>query len=79
MWYGRDYNTDYNADYNSKYNAKYVTKWYDRECYPEWDPESDSAIHSYSTTVTIDDTESISESTPNQAHLIDITYAAVWD
>jgi hypothetical protein len=81
-YYSRDhikqpYGREYNADYNTEYNAEFVTKLYYREYYPERDPDSDSAIPSCTTTITIDDYKSTSESTPNQALPIDIPYKAV--
>jgi len=74
--YWRDYNANFNAEYNDVYNTEYnaisVIKWH---YYPEWDPDSDSAIPSYTATLTIDDCNRL----PNQALPIDIPYEAIWD
>jgi hypothetical protein len=52
--YNAEYIADYNADNNTKYNAISVSS-----CITEntryQDPESDWAIPSYTTTITIDD------------------------
>jgi hypothetical protein len=62
--YNPEYNAEYNADYNTDYNAISVSKLHYRE-YAPIDPDSDSAIPSYTTTMTIDDYKSTLESTPN--------------
>jgi hypothetical protein len=52
--YNAEYNADYNADYNTEHNAIAVSS-YITENTREYDPDSDSAIPSYTTTMTIDD------------------------
>jgi len=70
--------TEYNADYNTEYNAISASKLHYRE-YAPIDPDSDSVIPSYTTTITIDDSQSTSESTPNQALPINVLYEAIRD
>jgi hypothetical protein len=52
--YNAEYNADYNAENNTEHNAISVSR-YITENTRELDPESDSAIQSYTTTMTIDD------------------------
>jgi hypothetical protein len=51
--YNAEYNADYNGDYNTEYNAISVSKLHFRE-YTPIDPDSDTAIPRYTTTMTID-------------------------
>jgi len=64
----------YGKDYNAEYNARSVPKLHYRE-YAPIDPDSDSAITSYTTTMTIDDCNRL----PNQALPIDVPYEAIRD
>jgi len=66
--YNADYNADHNAKYNTEYNAEFVATLYYRKYYPEGDPDSGSAIPSYTTTMTIDDYKSTSESSPSNQY-----------
>jgi len=68
----------YGKEHNAKYNAEYVTKWDYREYNPERNPDSDSTIMSYTTTMAIDDCKMYSESTPSDAVPFNIPYGGVW-
>ena len=69
--YNADNNAEYNTDYNTEYNAISVSNFHYRE-YASIDPDSDSAIPSDSTLMTIDDCNRL----PNQALPIDVPYKA---
>jgi len=62
--YNAQYNADYNADYNTEYNAISASKLQYRE-YPPIDPDSDSVIPSYTTTMSTDDCKSTSQLSPS--------------
>jgi len=58
----------------------YLFRSYITENTPEWDPDSDSAIPSYTTTMTIDKCKlTTTNRLPNQALSIDVPYEAIWD
>jgi len=74
-----EYNADYNADYNTEYNAISASKLQYRE-YAPIDPDSDSVIPSYTTTMTIDKCKlTTTNRLPNEALPIDVPYEAISD
>jgi hypothetical protein len=58
----------YGRGYNTEYNAKFVTTLCYREYSPQGGSDSDSAIPSYTTTITIDDYKSTSEPSPSNEY-----------
>ena len=63
--YNAESDADYNADYNIGFNAISVPKLHYREYNPEQDLDSYSTIPSYTTTMTIDNCNLTSESSPS--------------